>query len=189
MMKSEKKEILAGVILVALLIFILGFVHSKAVLEKEKEGFVLYAPFTKSDGLMNGADVRIAGLKVGTVIDQTLNHQFQVLVKMAFDKPIDLSIDTSAIIETDGILGGKYIELIPGGEDENFASGDEIEYTQDALILSELLEKVNAFMREKKTEKPEVVPENLGASTIEEIASEATEVEIKNETETKEGVE
>lgn len=150
MIKSENKEIVAGTVLVILLAGILSFVHSKAALEKEDSAFVLYAPFNKADGLMNGADVRVAGIKIGRVIDQTLNDRYQVRVKMAFFKPVELSADSSAVIETDGLLGSKYLELIPGGEEESLKSGDELAYTQDAVVLSELMDKVNAYMREKK---------------------------------------
>ncbi len=147
---TENREILAGGILVVLLGFILMFVHSKSAMDKDNEGFYLYAPFTKSDGLMNGADVRVAGIKVGRILDQTLGDRYQVRVKIGFDKPIELSADSSAIIETDGLLGSKYLEIIPGGDDEILVVGDELAYTQDALILTELMDKVNAYMREKK---------------------------------------
>lgn len=149
-MKSENKEILAGTVLVALLAGILSFVHSKAALEKESLGFVLYAPFTKADGLMNGADIRIAGIKVGRVVDQSLSAGYRVRVKMAFSHPVELASDSSAVIETDGLLGSKYLELVPGGDEEILKSGDELTYTQDSLILSELMDKVNTYMREKK---------------------------------------
>ena len=75
-MKTENKEIFAGVILVLLLGVCLLFAHAKSVHEKKESAFVLYAPFNQSDGLMNGADVRIAGIKVGRVVDQTLNNNY-----------------------------------------------------------------------------------------------------------------
>ncbi|MBR4931736.1 MAG: MCE family protein [Alphaproteobacteria bacterium] len=150
---SENRSIIAGALLVAVLIVLLGFVHSRAAMDKDKDGFVLYAPFTKADGLMNGADVRIAGIKVGRVLDQMLGEGYQVRVKIGFFEPIKISDDSSAIIETDGLLGSKYLEIIPGGTEDMLSSGDEILYTQDALILSELMDKVNAYMREKKQVK------------------------------------
>lgn len=129
---------------------LLIFVNSQGAIDKKSTDFTLYAPFKKADGLMPGADVRVAGIQVGRVVDQSLDPDYRVRVKMAFTKPIDLSLDSAAVIETDGLLGAKYIEIMPGGEDENLASGDSIDYTQDALILNELMDKVNAYMREKK---------------------------------------
>lgn len=149
-MSIENKQIFAGTLLVILLAISLLFVHSRGKTNNDDEGFVLYAPFTKADGLMTGADVRIAGIKVGRVINQELSEGYRVKVKLEFNKPILISDDSSAVIETDGLLGSKYLEIIPGGSEDMLTNGDEILYTQDALILTELMDKVNAYMREKK---------------------------------------
>lgn len=156
-LKTENKEIIAGTVLVVLLGGLLGFVHAKSAVENDARAFYLYAPFSKADGLMNGADVRIAGIKVGEVEGQKLGNGYQVLVKLGFDKKIELSVDTSAVIETDGLLGSKYLEIVPGADEEMLESGDEIAYTQDAVILTELMDKVNAYMREKKQVKAEEI--------------------------------
>lgn len=156
-LKTENKEIIAGTVLVVLLGGLLGFVHAKSAVENDARAFYLYAPFSKADGLMNGADVRIAGIKVGEVEGQKLGNGYQVLVKLGFDKKIELSVDTSAVIETDGLLGSKYLEIVPGADEEMLESGDEIVYTQDAVILTELMDKVNAYMREKKQVKEEEI--------------------------------
>ncbi|MBR5130771.1 MAG: MCE family protein [Alphaproteobacteria bacterium] len=155
-MKQNRKEFIAGILLSVLLVGLLLFVHSRSVIKDSDEKFVLYAYFSKADGLMNGADVRLAGIKVGTVTHQSLNGRYAVRVRMSFDKPIEISTDSSVTIETDGLLGSKHIEIVPGGEEEMLVSGDDISYTQDALILSELMDKVMAYMREKKN-KPEPV--------------------------------
>lgn len=157
-MKQETKEIIAGVLLTVLLVSLLLFVHSKSALKRETTQFVLNAYFTKADGLMNGADVRLAGLKVGKVTAQSLNGNYAVKVQMSFDKPIELSTDSSVSIETDGLLGTKHIELVPGADEEMLQSGEDILYTQDALILSELMEKVTSYMREKKKEEKMACP-------------------------------
>ena len=161
-MKQENKEMMAGIFLSILLGFILLFLHAQKVSDKRPSSFTLYGLFTKADGLMNGAEVRLAGIKVGEVVSQSLNGQYAVKVGMSFPKYVELSTDTSAVIETDGLLGAKHIELVPGGDDELLKSGDSILYTQDALILTELMDKVNAFMREKKkNELNETQKENL----------------------------
>ena len=157
-MKQNKKEFIAGIVLSILLMSVLTFVHSRSVVKDNGEKFVLYAYFAKADGLMNGADVRLAGIKIGTVTHQSLNGQYAVRVRMSFDRPVELSTDSSVTIETDGLLGTKHIEIVPGGEEEMLESRDDVSYTQDALILSELMEKVMAYMREKKN-KPEPICE------------------------------
>ncbi|MGN1063432.1 MAG: MlaD family protein [Alphaproteobacteria bacterium] len=153
-MKQENKEITAGVILVVLLIGILWFVHSRSVIQDDADNFVLYAYFSKADGLMNGAEVRLAGIPVGKITHQSLNGMYAVRVRMSFDKPLALSVDSSVSIETDGLLGSKHIEIMPGGDEEILESGDDISYTQDAVILSELMNKVISYMREKKNMPP-----------------------------------
>ncbi len=157
---TENKEIIAGAFLVCLLAGALVFLHSRAATEKDKEGFVLYAPFSKTDGLMTGADVRVSGIRVGRVLDQTLSNGYRVRVKIGFDMPLNISDDSSAVIETDGLLGSKYLEITPGGSEDMLESGSEIAYTQDAMILTELMDKVNAYMREKKKETSENEPDH-----------------------------
>ncbi len=160
---TENKEIIAGTFLVCLLAGALVFLHSRAAMEKDKEGFVLYAPFSKTDGLMTGADVRVSGIRVGRVLDQTLSDGYRVRVKIGFDMPLNISDDSSAAIETDGLLGSKYLEIVPGGSEDLLESGDEIAYTQDAMILTELMDKVNAYMREKKKEPSSDVADTVGS--------------------------
>lgn len=186
---TENREIIAGAFLVLLLGSILMFVHSRAAIDKNQEAFYLYAPFSKADGLMNGADVRVAGLKVGRVTDQILGDNYQVLVKMGFARPLELSVDSSAVIETDGLLGSKYLEIIPGADDELLGPGDVLDYTQDAIILTELMDKVNAYMREKKQSEtvqteaiPSAVQQNPNTASVDEtetITQETINEEIK----------
>lgn len=189
-LKTENKEIIAGTVLVVLLGGLLGFVHAKSAVENDARAFYLYAPFSKADGLMNGADVRIAGIKVGEVEGQKLGNGYQVLVKLGFDKKIELSVDSSAVIETDGLLGSKYLEIVPGADEEMLESGDEIAYTQDAVILTELMDKVNAYMREKKQVKEEEITEaNEPLSAIQPETGLADGQQTVNEiNETNEGI-
>lgn len=158
---QEKKEIIAGIFLSCLLGGILMFVHSRSVVPENRQGFILNAYFSKADGLMNGADVRVGGIKVGTVTHQSLNDNFAVKAQLTFDKVINLPLDSSVSIETDGLLGSKHIEIVPGGDEEMLVSGDDISYTQDAMILSELMDMAIAFMREKKN-KSDVTEERIG---------------------------
>lgn len=145
------KEIAVGVFMTILLVMLLTFVHNRSVHEQAGNRFTLNATFTKADGLMPGGDVRLAGIKVGQIGQQSLaDNGYQVVIQMVFDKPMDIPVDSSVRIETDGIMGTKHIEILPGGEEENMQSGEMFGYAQDALILGELLDKVNAFMREKK---------------------------------------
>lgn len=145
------KEILVGVLLTILLGIVLTFVHNRSVHHHGINNFILNATFTKADGLPPNGEVRLAGIKVGKIGHQTLSpNGHQVIVQLIFDKYLDIPLDSSVTIETDGIMGAKHVEILPGGDEEMMKTGDMFSYTQDALIMNELLEKVNAYMRDKK---------------------------------------
>ncbi len=147
---KEYKAIFVGFLVTCVLLVLTLFIHAASGVRQQHAAFHLFADFAKSDGIMNGADVRVAGIRVGEVVAQRLVGGYRVQIEMAFDRPIELPTDTSVLIETDGLLGAKHLELLPGAEEEMLVSGETLGYTQDALILGELLDKVNAFMREKK---------------------------------------
>lgn len=150
---SKQKEIITGAVIFVLFLGFLGFIHMQEGIGRHKTAFSLYTTFAGSDGLMKGNAVRLGGVPVGSVTDMTLTDNYRVRVKLSFDQPFELSADTSAVIETDGLMGPKHIELIPGGEEDLLENGDEILYTQDAVVLNDLLAKVNAMMQDKKNKQ------------------------------------
>ncbi len=106
------------------------------------EGYTLTAKFDKVDGLQVGNDVRIAGIRVGTVTSQEVDIEtFQAVIRFSVDPRIRLSADTAASIRSENLLGGSYLSLQPGGEDELLEDGDEIEFTQGAIDVIDLLGK------------------------------------------------
>lgn len=149
-MTDKWQKILVGFLLICLLGVWLAWAHSSSIKQQKKQDFILYAYFSKTDGLNVGAPVRLSGLPIGRVFAMAFGEDYLVRATLAFDKRFDLPIDTSVSIETDGIFGSKHIELIPGGDEELLLTGDTIAYTQDALLLDELLEKLNGFMANKK---------------------------------------
>ena len=154
-MTDKWQKILVGFVLIFLLGAWLIWAHNSSVKQQKKQDFILYAYFSKTDGLNVGAPVRLSGLPIGRVFTMDFGEDYLVRATLTFDKQFDLPIDTSVSIETDGIFGSKHIELIPGADEELFVSGDTIAYTQDALLLDELLEKLNAFMANKKGKESE----------------------------------
>lgn len=79
------------------------------------QGWELKAKFNSVDGLGIGNDVRIGGVKVGTVVGLTIDQQdYRALVKMQILKELKLPFDTVAAVASEGVLGGKYIALEPG---------------------------------------------------------------------------
>lgn len=154
-MKPDTKKIILGFLLFLFLGSWLLLAHQGSVSEKKASNFILYAEFKKADGLMNGAAVRLAGMPVGYVSEQKFGDNFQVRVTLSFDKKFDIPIDSSVTIETDGLLGAKHVELTPGADEEILESGDTLAYSQDVLLLDELLNKLNTYMAKKKEAESE----------------------------------
>ena len=106
------------------------------------DSYELNASFRSAEGVTLGTDVRLAGVKVGTVTGMELNAQtFRADVTFTVDQGIELPDDTAAVVASEGLLGGTYLELSPGGSPFNLAAGDEVEDTQGAVSLISLLLK------------------------------------------------
>ncbi len=100
------------------------------------------ASFRTADGISVGTDVRLAGVKVGQVSDITLNPQtFRAEASFSVQSDVTLPDDTAVIISSEGLLGGSYVELLPGGSPLNLEPGAEIEDTQGSVSLVQLLMK------------------------------------------------
>lgn len=106
------------------------------------EGYVLQARFDRIDGLDVGSDVRVAGIKVGSVLANELDvTSYQAIVKFSVASGLELPEDTAAAISSESLLGGAYLSLLPGGAEDYLQDGDEIEETQDAVDLLGLIGK------------------------------------------------
>jgi phospholipid/cholesterol/gamma-HCH transport system substrate-binding protein len=104
--------------------------------------YALNAVFDHVDGLLPGAEVRIAGVKIGSVNAIALNPKtYQAQVGFSVQNNIALTTDSSATISTDGLLGGKYLALATGGEDQTLKPGDTITITQGSVNLEALIGK------------------------------------------------
>jgi phospholipid/cholesterol/gamma-HCH transport system substrate-binding protein len=105
-------------------------------------GYKLHASFDHIDGLNPGADVRIAGVKVGNVVDMRVDPQtFLAQVTLSINDEIHLPKDTSAEIASESLLGGKFLNLSPGGDSKDLAPGGTISITQSSISLEQLLGK------------------------------------------------
>lgn len=134
-------ETLAGaiVLVVALAFLAYALAHSG---RSAGSGYVLNARFDHIDGLTIGGDVRIAGVKVGTVTGERIDPKsFQAIVSLTVQDGLDLPKDTGAEITSESLLGGKYISLSPGGDDSNLKPGQMITVTQSSVSLEQLLGK------------------------------------------------
>ena len=106
-------------------------------------GYEITAHFGRVDGLKRGADVTLSGVKVGTVTAIDLDRKsYQAIVHMVVASNVELPIDTNAKIVSESLLGGMVVVLEPGGDKQMIKSGGEIEKTQDAISLTELIAKM-----------------------------------------------
>jgi len=102
------------------------------------EGYRVNAVFYKIGGLSRGSDVRISGIKVGTVVDNRLNPEtYDAVVTMSIEPKVKLPEDTVASITSEGLLGGKYVSLQPGTDKTFIPEGGTISKTQDFRSLED----------------------------------------------------
>lgn len=102
--------------------------------------YTLYARFTDVSGLTRRARVSLAGVTVGRVENVRVDPEYaEAVVTMSVDERYRLSVDTGAKIVTEGILGGRYVALVPGGEEDFLEEGDTIEDTQGAFVFEDLI--------------------------------------------------
>jgi phospholipid/cholesterol/gamma-HCH transport system substrate-binding protein len=128
-------------------------------------GYSLTAKFDHIDGLAVGADVRIAGVKVGSVTDEQIDPQsFLAIVAMTVRDGIKLPKDTGAAITSESLLGGKYISLSPGGDSTDLKPGQTITITQSSISLEELLGKFIFSVTSLNSQKGNQSDSNPGQS-------------------------
>jgi phospholipid/cholesterol/gamma-HCH transport system substrate-binding protein len=142
MLKDHLAEALAGVAVLAIaawfLVFALGRTGASGT-----DSYEVKARFPNATGITVGSDVRVSGMKVGTVTAQVLDPaSYQAVLTLSVDKAVALPLDSSAAITSEGLLGGSFIALVPGGDPERLAPGDEITDTQGSTDLMGLIGSV-----------------------------------------------
>jgi phospholipid/cholesterol/gamma-HCH transport system substrate-binding protein len=131
-----------GAIVILVAAVFLVFSYSVSDL-RPAQGYDVIAKFNAVDGLTVGSDVRVAGVKVGTVVDERIDQsEYRAVVTMKISHNIELADDTGVRISSAGILGGKYVKLEPGSSKQMVTSGGELTNTKDVISLEELLGKV-----------------------------------------------
>lgn len=134
-------EVAAGAVVLAVAAVFLVF----AVTNSGRGGIsgpaqTLTAKFDRIDGLAPGADVRIAGVKVGSVTDQRIDPRtFLAVLTLRIDGNLRIPRDSSAEIASEGLLGGRFVSIVPGGDERAIPDGGEITITQSAVSLESLL--------------------------------------------------
>jgi phospholipid/cholesterol/gamma-HCH transport system substrate-binding protein len=142
LLKEHLAEALAGLAVIGIAAFFLIFALGRTG-ASGTDSYELKARFPNAAGINVGSDVRVSGMKVGTVTAQALDPQsYQAVVTLSVDDNVKLPLDSSAAITSEGLLGGSFIALVPGGDPEQLAPGDEITDTQGATDLMGLIGSV-----------------------------------------------
>lgn len=141
-MAYERAEIVAGAAVLAIAAgFALYAVRGSGVVS-EPDSYPLTASFRSVEGVSVGTDVRLAGVKVGTVTALTLNPEtFFADATISMRNDVTLPVDSTLLVSSEGLLGGTFVEVQPGGALEVVEAGGEIEDTQGAVSLITLLMK------------------------------------------------
>ncbi|MBX3508072.1 outer membrane lipid asymmetry maintenance protein MlaD [Parvibaculum sp.] len=138
-MQSNLVETLIGTLVVAVAAVFLFYGYTSSGM-RSSSGYQVNAAFSAVDGLANGADVRLSGIKIGTVVRQKLDPEtYQAIVTLDIASDVKLPDDSSAKITSEGLLGGSYISVTPGGSEDMLKSGGEIMFTQGSVDLMSLI--------------------------------------------------
>ncbi len=156
-------EGIAGAATIAALIGLFAFAYT--VDARSNSGYALIARYRSVDGLTETAPVWLAGMRVGSVEKITFDPESQeAVVRFRIDKNIALPNDSSAAIMSQGLLGGKYVMLAPGGSPDRLAAGDEFQYVQNSVIMEQVLQLIvrgaekRAEARKAEKSKTEAAP-------------------------------
>ena len=134
-------EVLTGAVVLLVAAGFLGYAVAHSG-RSTASGYTQFAKFDHIDGLGVGADVRLAGVKVGSVNEERIDPQsFQAVVALSVRNDIKLPKDSAAIVTSESLLGGKYLSLQPGGDETLLQPGQMITITQSSVSLEELLDK------------------------------------------------
>ena len=141
-MAGTRAEIAAGAAVLAVAAAFAVYAAKGTGLAGRGDSYPLTASFRAVDGISPGSDVRLAGLKVGTITSLKLNPDtFMADAVIDIRSDIRLPADSAILISSEGLLGGNFVEIMPGGALENLEPGQEIEDTQGSVSLVSLLMK------------------------------------------------
>jgi len=138
MRRNLIETVLGGVVLLVAALFLV-FAYSNASL-RTVNGYELTAKFDRVDGLNQGSDVKVSGIKVGTILSQHIDPQsYLAVVRFTVDPSIKLPVDSAAEVVSESLLGSKYLSLVPGADTKMLQPGQEVRFTQSPINLESLV--------------------------------------------------
>ncbi|MEM0976527.1 MAG: outer membrane lipid asymmetry maintenance protein MlaD [Pseudomonadota bacterium] len=141
-MTNSTTETLVGAAVLAITVGFIIYASQSVGLGATGDAKTVTASFRSVDGVIVGTDVRMAGVKIGSVTGIDLNPvTFRAETQFTIDDQLNIPDDSSAVISSEGLLGGTFVEIIPGASDFNIEDGGEFIDTQGAVSLISLLLK------------------------------------------------
>ncbi len=141
-MQNSIVETLIGAVVIVVAVFFLFFAYSSSGAGPVSGGYDVTARFNRVDGVNVGTDVRLSGIKVGTVSKLSLDPKsYNAVLTIDLENSIKLPDDSSVRITSDGLLGSQYLSIEPGGSMDMIKPGGQIEYTQGSVDLIGLVSK------------------------------------------------
>jgi phospholipid/cholesterol/gamma-HCH transport system substrate-binding protein len=141
MQQNNVAETLIGAVVIAVAVGFMAFAYLRTG-SGSLSGYEINARLPKADGLSVGTDVRLAGIKIGTVTDLTLDPKsYLVTVHMSVRNDIKLPVDSSVLVTQAGFLGGQYLSITPGGDDKMMSAGSFFENTQGSIDVMGLVNR------------------------------------------------
>ena len=161
-MNNSVVETLIGAAVIAVAAFFLAFAYSSTG-SAPVSGYDVVAKFNRADGVNVGTDVRLSGIKIGSVSDLTLDPKnYLVTVHMNIRDDIKIPDDSSLIVTSSGLLGSSYISLTPGGSDKMLAAGGMIQNSQGSVDLMGLVGRFigggGGQSQQPKPQQPQQLP-------------------------------
>jgi phospholipid/cholesterol/gamma-HCH transport system substrate-binding protein len=139
MRENNVAETVIGAIVVAVAVLFIVFAYMRTG-SGSLSGYEIEARLSKVDGIGVGTDVRLSGIKIGSISDLTLDPKnYLVTVHMNIRDDIKIPEDSSLIVTSSGLLGSSYVSLTPGGSDKMLAAGGMIQNSQGSVDLMGLV--------------------------------------------------
>ncbi|MDE2182460.1 MAG: outer membrane lipid asymmetry maintenance protein MlaD [Alphaproteobacteria bacterium] len=139
-MHNDTVESLIGAVVIAVAVLFVVFAY-RATGATNMSGYELTAKMPRVDGIAVGTDIRLSGIKVGTVSAMTLDANYLVTVHMDIHSDVKVPDDSSLVVTSSGLLGSSYLSISPGGSDKMLPPGGVIRNTQGSIDMMGLLSR------------------------------------------------
>lgn len=136
-------ESIVGAAVLVVAIWFLAYSYGAGGDRSVSGGYPLIAKFTSADGVATGADVRISGIPVGKVDGMRLDPKtYLAEVRLTLNAATQIPVDSSIAVKSESLLGGRYLSIEPGADDQMIAAGGEIKFTQPAVSMEDMIGKL-----------------------------------------------